>query len=133
MGYRLAESSRKHSRDLRLIQIVKQDQQAGSKNTYFGKPSPCRVDCWDYLRITECYCVRTNTYYFSILLVHILEDQVGTLCCNPLNSLEVGDTGKERPRYVPETKPCSPKLQDNEQQRYTYKQRDNWKAAPRGA
>ena len=108
MGYRLAESSRKHSRYFGLIQIVKQDQKAGSKNTYFGKSSPCRINRWDCLGITECHCVWTNTHYFSILLVHILKDQVGTLCCNPLNTLKVGDTGRKRPWYVPEMKPSSP-------------------------
>lgn len=58
---------------------------------------------------------------------------MGTLCCNPSNSLEVGNTGREGSWYMPEAPPRSPQLEDDERECYTDDQRDNREAAPYGA
>ena len=49
---------------------------------------------------------------FFILFVLLLKYQMRTLCCNPLNALEIGESRKEWSPYVPEAIPCSPELED---------------------
>lgn len=76
--------------------------------TYLWESSTRCIDLWDCFRITERYRVWSNAHDFSILFMFFLKYQMRTLCCNPLDALEVGKPGKEGSGYVSEAIPCSP-------------------------